>query len=326
MVIQRVFSISGLLAAALVLSGCALGMKVPVQEPTVSTSQYTKAPNAAPTALHFRDARDADNKAALSNSLFGITVVATGSEQPLDAHAYLSRNIVKEMVARGLPVSATTTPGANTVAFKRIYIEMRRASGFSPFETFTTVSADFTSPAGTQRVATFIKRGKVPVWTFNEIIDPTFNTPLSLATKEIAAKLGKVLYNARLSDAQVDALIAKTGGTAVKDLDIYELGFSNNPRAIPHLLKLAGKEGDENLLAALSALGTLRATEAQDLLTQHATNPKNDWEDRATALKALGDIGTPAALGVLKQEKARVDKLTDAESVRTKALLALYLN
>ena len=326
MVIQRVFSITGLLAAALALSGCALGMKVPVQEPTVSTNRYTQAANPAPTALHFHDARDADNKAALSNSLFGITVVEIGSEQPLDAHVYLSRNIVKEMVARGLPVTTATTLGANSVAFKRIFIEMRRASGFSPFETFTTVSADFTSASGTQRIATFIKRGKVPVWSFNEIIDPTFNAPLSIATKEIAAKLGKAIYNAKLSDAQVDALIAKTNGTELKDMDIYELGFSNNPRAIPHLLKLAGKADDENLLATLSALGTLRATEAQDLLTQHATNPKNDWEDRATALKALGDIGTPAALGVLKQEKTRVDSLTDTESVRTKALLALYLN
>ncbi len=326
MMIQRLFSTFSLALAALVLGGCAAGMKVPVQEPVASTAQYTKAANASPTTIHFSDARDAENKAALTNNFFGLTVVDAGSSQPLDAYAYFSRNIVKEMVARGLPVTAATTQGTNSVAFKRIFIEIRRVSGFSPFETFTTVSADVTSAKGKQRVVTFIKRGKVPVWSFDEIVDPTFNIPLALAAKEIAAKLGQALYDAKLSDAQVDALIAKTDGDKVDARDIYELGFSLNPRAIPHLLKLASKHGDQEMHAAVSSLGMLRATAALSLLTQKALNAKDDWESRATALKALGDLGTPEAIGVLKKEMARVDPLTDAESIRTKSLLSQYLN
>lgn len=326
MALQRFFNTLGLTAAALLLVGCAAGMKVPVKDPTPSTTPYTKTGKPTPTAIYFSDARPADNKAAMTNGFLGITVVDAASTKALDPQAYFSGNVVKEMVARGLPVTAATVPGPNAVAFKRIFIESRRVSAFSPFETFTMVSAHVSTPSGNQRIASFVKRGKVPVWSFDEIVDPTFNEPLNIATKEIAAKLGRILYGAKLSDAQVDALIAKTSAPKIDPRDVYELGFSFNPRAVPHLLKLAGQEGGDTTHAAVSSLGILRAPEALNLLITKASNPKDDWEDRATALKALGDLGTPPAQDFLKKEMARVNTLTDAESVRTKTLLAMYLN
>jgi hypothetical protein len=69
--------------------------------------------------------------------------LTTVDRQPFDAISWLADNTVKELIARGLPVQrAADAAGANTVIVKRISIENRRVSGFSPFETFTSLSAD----------------------------------------------------------------------------------------------------------------------------------------------------------------------------------------
>ncbi|MFT3735542.1 MAG: HEAT repeat domain-containing protein [Rhodocyclaceae bacterium] len=314
-----------MLAAVTLLSGCAAGMKVAVNDATPSTAQYVKPANAAPVALYFSDDRTADNKAAFINPFFGMSLTDS-KEQPLDVFKWMTDSIFKEMAARGLPVQrATSAAGANTVSIKRLFIESRRVSGFSPFETFTSVSADVVTASGTQRIAVFIKRGKVPVWSFNEIYDPNYNQPLSLAAKEISAKLGRILFDAKLSDAQTDAAIAKVSGDKIDFRDVHELGFSNNARAIPQLVKLSTHKDDEVQQGAISALGMLRATAQFDLLKKQAENTKDDWEDRATALKAIGDLGTPEATAYLKAELARVSALTDADSIRTRGVLDLFL-
>lgn len=315
-----------MLLAVTLLSGCAAGMKVPVVDAVPSTTQYVKPANATPVALYFSDARTTENKAAFFNPLFGMSVT-DAKLQPLDAVAWMSSTILKEMTARGLPVQrATSASGANTVVVKRLFIESRRASAFSPFETFTSVSADVVTSTGTQRIVAFIKRGKVPVWSFNEIYDPTFNQPLSLAAKELAAKLGRILFDAKFSDSQVGAAIAKTDAKPLDYRDVHELGFSNNAKAIPQLVKLSAHNDDEVSQGAVSALGMLRATEQFSMLKQKAENTKADWDDRATALKAIGDLGTADSLAYLKAERTRLDKLTDANSVRVKGLLGLYLD
>jgi hypothetical protein len=226
-----------------------------------------------------------------------------------------------------LPVQMAKDGSApNTVVIKLIQIENRRVSGYSPFETFTSLKADVVTGKGTQRVAVFIKRGKVPVMSFDEVIGPTYNDPLDLTSKELAAKLNQILFNAMLSDQQVDALIAKTNARPVNYRDVHELGFGNNPRAIPQLVKLTQSKDDEVMEAAYSALGVLRASDQFDLLVKEAENTKDDWEDRATALKAIGDLGTPRSREYLEKERGRVAKLTDAESVRTNGLISLYLD
>ncbi|MEC5385132.1 HEAT repeat domain-containing protein [Uliginosibacterium sp. H3] len=318
--------LTSMLVSATLLSGCAVSMKVPVQDAVPSSAQYVKSATATPVALYFSDDRTPENKTAFINSFFGMSVTDK-DDKPLDSFAWLANNVVAEMKARGLPVTrATSATGANTIVIKRLFIESRRVSGFSPFETFTSVSADVVTTAGTQRIAAFIKRGKVPVWSFTEIYDPNYNQPLSLAAKEFAAKLGRIMFDAKLSDAQVDAAIAKTSGDKIDFRDVHELGFSNNARAIPQLVKLVPHKDDEVSQGAVSALGMLRAAGQFPLLKEKAENTKDDWEDRATALKAIGDLGTPEALAYLKAELARVDKLTDADSVRTKGVLGLYLN
>jgi hypothetical protein len=313
-------------AAVSLLPGCAINMKIPVKDPVPSSAQYVKPDGIAPVALFFTDARTPESKTQPITGRIPMHLT-TVDRQPFDAISWLADNTVKELIARGLPVQrAADAAGANTVIVKRISIENRRVSGFSPFETFTSLSADVVTSKGTQRIAAFIKRGKVPVMSFDEVIDPTYNDPLGLVAKEFAAKLNQLLFDAKLSDAQIDALIEKTSRKDVNYRDVHELGFGNNARAIPQLVKLSAHEDDEVMQAALSSLGVLHANQQFDLLTKAAEKTKADWEDRAIALKAIGDLGTPESRAYLEKERARVDTRTDAESVRTKGLIGLYLD
>lgn len=314
------------ITTSLLLSGCAIGMKVPIKDPAPSTVQYVSPDGAAPVTLFFTDARTAENKAQPVTGRIRMELTAPDGK-PFDPVPWLAGATVKELTARGLPVQlATEAGGASTVVVRLLQIENRRVSGFSPFETFTSLKADVTTPKGTQRVATFIMRGKVPVWSFDEVIDPTYNDPLDLASKELAAKLNQMLFGAKVSDAQVDALVARTSGATVNFRDVYELGFGNNPRATNQLVNLSASTDDNVMRAALSALGILRAEQHFDLLAKQAENAKSDFEDRATALKAIGDLGTPQSRAYLEKERARLDKMTDAEAVRAKGLIGLYLD
>jgi HEAT repeats len=317
----------GALLCLALMSGCATNMKVPVRNPEPSTSQYVKPSPAAPVTLYFSDDRPEENKEALLTGRIPMQLTTPTGDKPFQAATWLAEQTVKEMVARGLPVQlGSDSNGPDTVVIKRIHIENRRVSGFSPFETFTSASADVVTPAGTTRIATFIKRGKVPVWSFNEVIDPTYSDPLGLTAKEFAAKLARILFDAQLTDSQVDALIAKTSGSNINYRDVYELGFSNNPRAIPQLLSLTANKDDEVHQAAFSSLGILRDTQNFDVMVTAAQNSNSDWEDRAAALKAIADLGTPESVDYLQKDRTRLQPLTDTESMRSKELIGLYLN
>jgi len=314
----------GMLAVLVLVSGCAINMKVPIRDPEPSTAHYVAPSKAAPVTLYFSDGRSAENKGALLTGRIPMRLT-TPDDKPIDPVPWLATQTVREMVARGLPVQlGNGVAGPDTVIIKRIHIENRRASGFSPFETFTSASADVVTATGTQRIVTFFKRGKVPVWSFNEVIEPTYNAPLDLTSKEFAAKLGRILFGANLSDSQVDALIEKTNGVSVNYRDVYELGFSNNARAIPQLVKLCANKDDEVHQAAFSSLGVLRDSTHFDLMVKEAENKDSAWEDRAAALKAIGDVGTPESRAYLQATKARVESSKDAESMRTKELIGLY--
>ncbi|TDM09617.1 MAG: hypothetical protein C4K60_10360 [Ideonella sp. MAG2] len=49
------------------------------------------------------------------------------------------------------------------------------------------------------------------------------------------------------------------------------------------------------------------------------------WQDRAMALKAIGDLGHPEAKAYIQQQWKAYELLSDKESTWNKAILALYL-
>ncbi|MGP1717181.1 MAG: HEAT repeat domain-containing protein [Methylophilus sp.] len=312
----------------LLLSGCALNMKVPITDPAASNTLH-QVSAAKPVALFFKDEQAAEDKTKLLGGTIPMQLVY--GNKPFDAVPWIAEHTVKEMVARGLPVALATQPAAGpNVLIKRLHIENHRASGFSPFVTFTSLRAEIETPQGNRRITAYIKRGKVPVWSFDEIIEPTYNAPLALLTKELAAKLNQQLFNTAISDEQVRSLVQKINQNVGKEegsayLDVYQLGFGNNPLAIPELVKYTSSSNEYVRLSAISSLGILKASDQVEFLKKLFSTKSGLWQDRAMALKALGDIDTPETRAYLQEQLTQLQSRTDKEAKWTKEIIALYL-
>lgn len=290
---------------ALLIQGCAPS-SYKVNAPSASEYVYAGAETAAPLELNVKDAR-AENEKTFSYGILKANLMM--NNKLIEPITYISEYTTKELQARGIDAQATDNANVN-VSINKLYIRNHRSNGFSPFVTFSLLSADVTTPTGKERVGIFIKRGKVPVWSFDEVIEPTFNEPLSLLVKELAAKINGLTVKQAISNDQVAKLVAEINAQpapANAYLKVYQLGFGNNKTAIKSLVELS-KNADEYVrLAAISSLGILKANSELDYLKGIYTS-SSLWQDRGMALKAICDIGTPEALAFAKQAKADLNK------------------
>ncbi|AMP13854.1 HEAT repeat domain-containing protein [Collimonas pratensis] len=321
-------SVTGIVISIAFLSGCAINMKVPIKDPVSSTGTYDTTKTIPETVLLFKDEQSESDKAQILSGTIPMQMVY--QDKPFDAVPWIAKQTVKEMNARNLPVKlAAAGENGTGILIKRIHIENHRVSSFSPFVTFTSLRADVETADGPQRVTAYIKRAKVPVWSFDEIIDPTYNDSLSLLIKELAAKINQKLFHQMVSTETVTALIDKINkdGATRSDsyLDVYQLGFSNNPAAIPELVKLSSHSSEYVRLAALSSLGILKATDQLKFLTDRYESTGGIWQDRAMALKAIGDLGTPDSQAYLQKQRENFKNKTDKEARWTNEIIALYL-
>ena len=320
-------SIVAIILGAL-LSGCALNMEVPIKDPVPSNISYSikEAPSAV--ALMFKDDQNEKDKAEILSGRIPMNLTSQG--KPFEGVSWVAKHVVRELKARGLSVSHHKhEPNSMVVSIKRLHIKNHRVSGFSPFVTFTLVRADIMTAGGPQRITAYMKRGKVPIWSFDEIIDPTYNDPLATIIKELAAKINQRVFGQVVSDEQINILIdainqqADTNDDAYHD--VFQLGFSNNPIAIPELVRLTKHKAEYVRLAAISSLGILRAKDQFNLLTSIYESKEGLWQDRGMASKAIGDIGNAKSRSFLQKEMARMEPLTDKESNWNKDIILLYL-
>ena len=315
-------ALGGFLAVALV--ACAPKSYM-VKEPSASSLKFEITGSAAPARLAFLDERRGEERNFSTGVLPATLTLESG---PVDAMQFLSKNVAAELNSRGVPVTAIVGDAGQPVVHVRSFrILNHRASGFSPFFTSTYLSADIQTPQGSRRIAAFVRRGKVPVWSFTEVIDPTFNQPLSVAVKEFSSKLAVAMYSYKASDATVKALVGKVTGTASPDtfLDVYALGFTNNPTAVDTLVSLTRSTDEYVRLAAISSLGNLRATSQFGLLKTMYQDAALPRQDRDMALKAIADFGTPESEAFIREQIKQLGAQNDTEAQWTSRMLALYL-
>jgi len=318
----------GVVALLLLASGCAINMEVPIKNPVPSNISYSIKEAPPAVALLFKDDQNEKDKTEILSGRIPMKLTSQG--KPFEGVSWVATHIVNELKARGLSVSQSKDESNSTVvAIKRLHIQNHRVSAYSPFVTFTSVRADIMTADGPQRITAYMKRGKVPLWSFDEIIDPTYNEPLATIVKELAAKINQRLFGQVVSNEQVNTLIdvinqqANTNDDSYHD--VFQLGFSNNPVAIPALVKLTKHSAEYVRLAAISSLGILRAKDQFNLLTSIYKSKEGLWQDRGMALKAIGDIGDAKSKAFLQQEMARMEPLTDKESNWNKNIIWLYL-
>lgn len=302
--IKKIFGLLLFGAALLSMQGCAPSVYA-VDPPEASKYVFDGAGSQSDSRLNIIDGRDDQYTSFTSGAL---PMGLTHNGEALDPVDFLAKYTIEELVARGIAVS-TGSGDATDVEINKIIMRNHRAMGFSPFTTVTMFSADILAPDGNHRVGSFFMRGKVPVWSFDEVIEPTMNQPLELLVKELAAKINMVLYGQSTSDATVQMLIDKVNSdpaAALAYLDVYQLGFSNNPLAIEALTKMTGSDHEYIRLAAISSLGTINAdSQVEQLISLF--NGDGFWQDRAMAVKSLGDI---AAMG---NERAMMFLQNDVE-------------
>lgn len=325
MILGNIVRGAAAVCAALALSACAPTGYL-VKAPTPSGLKYEAPAASRPADLVLVDERRQEERAAFNTGT--LPAVLNVDNAPIDAAQFLATSLEAELASRGVPAKVSRAgdgkPRLNLVSFR---MQNHRASGFSPFVTFTFLSADLDTGGQKQRFTAFVKRGKVPVWSFDEVIEPTFNQPLSLAVKELASKIAAHQYGYKASDAVVQDLIGKVNGTRGNDsyLDVYALGFTGNPKAVETLAKLTTDADEYVRLAAISSLGTMKATSKFDLLKTLYENRGGVWQDRAMAIKAIAELGTADAQAFVTQEQQALKARADQEASWTLQVIGLYM-
>lgn len=292
--------------------------------------------NPTPSAIHFEDSVDSSSKSIAINDarpenekIFSHGVLKAGlmqEEKEIDPIAYLKTHTQRELEARGLN-AAIEDAGNIKIDITKLTMRNHRTNAYTPFITLTMLRAKLATESSDERIVVYIKRGKVPVWSFDEIVQPTLNEPLDLLVKEFAAKINMIIYGAKISDSEVNSLVTKieSNPTAYETyLDVYQLGFGNNKTAIPALVKFTKSDSEYVRLAAISSLGILKAANQLKFLQDIALNSES-WQDRSMAIKAIGDIGDPDAIAFLNSMISELDKKTEKEEQWAKEVAELYL-
>jgi hypothetical protein len=301
----------------LLIQGCAPKSYL-VQEPVPSNTTYKATSTEFSKSLSIKDSRSEDHKVFSHGVLNAELLIA--NKIPLNPINYLKKNTELELLKRGIPVSLDAKESLD-INVQTLVMKNHRANGFSPFVTFTFLKADVDIDGKKEPISVFIRRGKVPVWSFDEIIQPTFNEPLSLLVKEFTAKINTLVYKQKISDADVLKLSdkIKNGGTY---LDVYQLGFGNNKSAIAYLKELTKSKHEYKRQAAISSLGILKAENEFDYLASLYQN-SSSWPDKAMVLKAIGDLRIQKGIDFLKSKQEAFTK--EPKKYWLKDLVNLYI-
>ena len=101
--------------------------------------------------------------------------------------------------------------------------------------------------------------------------------------------------------------------------------FRSNRLAVPELVKLSTSFNEYVRLAAVSSLGILKARDQFDFLVQRYETQGRIWQDRAMALKVIGDLDTAQSRAYLQKALSVYAERTDTEALWTREVIDLYL-
>jgi hypothetical protein len=320
----RQIAASAALLATLVLTGCA-PPNYAARAPTPSGLKYVVTGSAPEKAYSVIDERRADGR-IFSTGILPAELKIDGT--PIDPVPFFSAQLQAELASRGLPAKLSHTATAKPAIHLRDYrMENMRTNAYTPFITLTYISADVETGDGSKRIGTFVTRGKTPVWSFEEIVEPTLNQPLALGIQEFASKFANTVYGFRAGDDTVKSLTEKINGARTPNtfLDVYALGFTNNPAAIDTLIGLTKDSQEYVRQAAIASLGNIGATAQLGLLKTIYQDASVSWQDRCIALKSIADLGTAESREFITGEAKRLGADSSKEMQVMSRILSLYL-
>jgi len=299
------------LAFLLILPGCT--KRFNIQPVFLPQNVYSSTENTEKHSLRLFDVR---TEAAKPLNVGTLSVELSGMGDEMD---YLGENITR--VLNGEEINVDYVKGKKSdITLKVLSYRIRnlRTSGFSPYHTFTTFSADLVNNDSSQRITAFFKNSKTPIWAFREVERPCYQIPIEVIVKEIAAKINYHIFKRTASDETVKKLIASISSgsrdaASEQYLKVLELGYTNNTKAIEPLVELTSDKETIMREAAISALGILRA-EGQFSLLKHIYETKGNI-DKTMALKSIGDLDTEESREYMRKVKMS-EVYSDYETIR----------
>ena len=329
-ILYRLVKLSVLVAVLGTVVGCVSPVfDLGVRNPEPSGLKYENVASES-SVISYMSSRDA---AEVMGSGPLLTFNLKQNDAPLKEVEYLISNTEAELISRGIAVSFLPEgEGETTVTINSLKMVNHRVSGFSPLVTLTSLSADIEFEGKTHRVVSFVKRGKVPVWSLTEepIVENVFNQPLAVLVQDFSSAINKNLFGYKVSDSDANALIADVRAGMLQNqvdyLAVYKLGFSNNLKVEPLLVELIGSDDEYVRLAAVSSLGALKSESSLGLL-QNLYSTSKLWQDRGMALKAIGNIGTEEALKFIDEERKKIESsdVKSKEQIWNADILSLFL-
>jgi hypothetical protein len=258
--------------------------------PPIPSSVRYENPSSDHRVLDVVDGREGEGL-KLSFGTLGAQLV--GLEE--DPMGFLNRHIVEELKARGIDIEEATVSASDlNLNVTTFTIRNLRSSGFSPYYTFSKLVGTLDYGGKSHRITGYFKNGKVPVAAFREVEEPTYNIPISLLVKEAATKITRIVFGVQSSSSEVARIVAsiQADTSELVYMKVFELGYTGNLEAIPHLRDIASNhEVKLARAAAISSIGMLKATDQFEFLTE-IYNSSNKIE-RAMALKSIGDLEVP---------------------------------
>jgi hypothetical protein len=275
------------------LVGCTL--TVPLVKPVPSQFQYVERRD-EPVQVVVRDARPAAER-KLSKGKLPVEIGGVGEDL-----SFLSEALVAEMKARGINAMAGAADDANALLIEvdRFYFRHHRASGFSPWVTFTNFRARAAHRGRPETVTSYFYAAKIPMWSMSEVFEPAYNYPWSVVVREVVTKLNR-LYFHTLPPA--DAVRQKVGAIEAQPVleTIMDLGFLGSPEGLPALESLVKTSSSGNVVFyALDAIGIIGDPKSFPFLHNYYGTSRD--KGQMLCLKAIGDLGTPEALSFVKSQ------------------------
>ncbi len=304
--------------------GCSLKFEMPVSSPKTSTVSYSNIEKDNKIEIQFDSLLTKEHIISKGNK--ANVYILEYNKEKIKANEYIKLALEKEIKARGIGFNFVNSSN-NKLKLEDFEI-ISEQKPYSPLVTISTVKVRVNIGNTTKTFISMIKRAKMFSNSLEEFIEICYNEPISLLIKEIVAKINKDYFGYKFTDEyiqQLESKILNPENERLTYIDVYELGFSNNLKVVSFLKELTSSNAQYIRLAAISSIGTLGDTTQFNFLVSLNKNSKM-WQDRAMALKSIGDLGTEEAYSYLKERKSFWEGKTTNEALWNLKILNLYLD
>jgi hypothetical protein len=282
-----------------VLAGCTV--TVPLATPAPSAFQYAER-REAPIQVVVKDVRPPSER-NLSRGRVSVEIAGAGEDL-----VFLRDALVAEMKARGINAAADAAGGTNVLAVdvERFYFRNRRTSGFSPWITFTNFRAKVTYQGRAEEVTSYFHAGKVPMWSVDEVFEPTYSYPWRVVVREVVTKLNRLYFKMAPSAAVVREYIRALEGEVSLDT-ILDAAFLGSPEMVPALESLVKTSTSGNVVVySLDGIGIIGDAKSFPFLRDYYATARE--RGQLLSLKAIGDLGTQEALSFVRSQNPGDDE------------------